>query len=175
MRLTSLVFALVLWNLAACQKVSISCNIYNLDWYFTFYKLLNRAEMADTQKLTHDFVATHRTWWYCMCCQFNTRLIIGVWVDYIHLQRLSSPHPDTWLAHNKTAIPEYTRKISWRLKGILFLAKWRLKNTLNDEIGPYVVMWTLSRQDDSKSSVEPSYENSGYKTSNMYIIIMAIN
>ena len=124
MRLTSLVFALVLWNLAAWQKVSISCNIYNLDWYFTFYKLHNRAEMADTQNLTHDFVATHRTWWYCMYCQSNTRVIIhvGVWVDYINLQGLPSPYPNTWLAHNKTTIPEYTREISWRLKGILF---WR--------------------------------------------------
>ena len=27
-------------------------------------------------------------------------------------------------------------------------------------------MWTLSRQGDSKSSVDPSYENIGYKTSN---------
>ena len=36
-------------------------------------------------------------------------------------------------------------------------------------------MWTLSRQGDSKSSVEPSYENIGYKMSNVYIIIVAIN
>ena len=152
MRLTSLVFALVFWNLAAWQKVSISCNIYNLNWYFTFYKLHNRAEMADTPKLTPDFVTTHRTWWYCMCCQFNTKVIIGMWVDYMHLQGLSSPYPNTWLAHNKTAIPEYTREISWRLKGILFWRNDDLRSPqmtildLMSSCGPWVVRVTLSRQ-----------------------------
>ena len=152
MHLTSLVFALVLWNFAAWQKVNISCNIYYFDWYFTFYKLHNRAEMAGTQKLTPDFVTTHRTWWYCMCCQFNTRMIIGVRVDYIHLQGLSSHHPNTWLAPDKTAIPEYTRKMLWRLNGILFWRNDDLKSPqktklyLMSSCGPWVVRVTLSRQ-----------------------------
>ena len=46
---------------------------------------------------------------------------------------------------------------------------------MKNEIGPNVVMWTMSRQGDSKSSVDPSYENLGYKTLTMYIIIKAIN
>ena len=175
MCLTSLVFVLVLWNLATWQKVSISCNIYNLDWYFIFHKLHNKAEMTGTQKLTPDFVTTHRSWCYCTCCQFNTRVIINVLVDYIHLQGLSSPYPNTWLAHNKPAIPEYTRKISWRLKGILFWRNDDLKSPQMTKLYLNVVIWTLSRHGESKSSVEPSYENIGYKTSTMYIIIMETN
>ena len=152
MRLTSLVFVLVLWNLATWQKVSISCNIYNLDWYFTFYKLHNKAKMAGTQNwpLVSSLHIEHGV--YCTCCQFNTGVIIRVWVDYIHLQGLSSPCPNTWLAHNKTAIPEYTRKISWRLRGILFWRNDNLKSPqmtkldLMSSFGPWVVRVTLSRQ-----------------------------